>query len=109
MLDGSHSTEPSSTNSSCNHFRSDAEDFQGNHYQLFKFNSDSNRKQSGLASHRELLSLGMAATTLVRLLGTSIREIQTIAKTIETSTSELLSAIPDHSTQLALKIFVDNV
>jgi len=39
----------------------------------------------------------------------SIREIQTNTKTIETSTSELVSAIPNLSTQLALKTFVDNV
>lgn len=53
--------------------------------------------------------VAMDPTKLAPLPGTSIREIQSMAKTIKTSTFELLSAIPDQSTQLALKTFVDSI
>jgi hypothetical protein len=50
-----------------------------------------------------------APTKLAPLPGTSIQEIQTTAKTIKTSISDLLSAIPDQSIQLALKTFLANI
>jgi hypothetical protein len=53
--------------------------------------------------------VGMAATNPPPLIGTSIREIQSIAKALKSSTTQFLSTIPDQSTQLALKTFMDNV
>jgi hypothetical protein len=53
--------------------------------------------------------IGMNAMNPPPFPGTSIREIQSIAKTLKSSSTQFLSTIPDQSSQLALKTFMDNV
>jgi hypothetical protein len=50
-----------------------------------------------------------AASKPVPLVGTSIREIQSIAKALQSSTTQFLSSIPNQSTQLALMRFMDSI
>jgi hypothetical protein len=53
--------------------------------------------------------IGMAVTKMAPLPRTSIRELQTIAQVIKSSTSDLLSPIRDQLTQLDLKTFADSI
>jgi 2EXR family len=53
--------------------------------------------------------IGMNATNPPPLPGTSIREIQSIAKALQSSTMQFLSTISDELAQLALKSFMNNI